>query len=152
MLEAIVVGMILGMPGWALAIFERRRRQSTERDQAALQTRLDAPEVTVDYDGYTREDGGLQRLIVKVMLANKGPNVAKDVEFGVRLGSYEGKAGPGPHATTAAAVAPNDTLSWRVVVPLSAEATHLRANELRVEDVARPWARFVDKRGIPREV
>jgi hypothetical protein len=151
-LEAIVVGVILAGPGWAFAIAERRRRQRAEDEQAELQRKLDAPEVTVDYGGYSREIGGLGRLVVKVVFVNKGPSVAKDVEFGVRLGSYEGKAGPGGHGKTVAAVAPNEVLNWRVVVPQSAEARHLRADQLRVEDVALVWARFVNKRGIAHEV
>jgi hypothetical protein len=122
-----------------------------ERERAELQARLDAPELTVNYAGYGREPGGLQRLMIKVTLTNKGPTVAKDVEFGVHVGSWEGQAGPSGIAHTAAVVAPGEQLVWPVLVPPEVERAQLR-HQLRVDDEARPWIRFVDKRGELHEV
>jgi hypothetical protein len=153
-----VVGVLVAVAGELRARRERaqrhaaeRRRAAAERERAQLQALLDAPEMTVDYAGYSREPGGLQRLMIKVTLTNKGPTVAKHVEFGVHLGSWEGQAGPNGIAQAAAAVAPGEQLVWRVLVPPEVERAQLR-HQLRVEDEARPWIRFVDKRGDLHQV
>src|SRR4051794_15299015 len=123
MWQEVLIGLIVAAPGWALAARERKSRQGAERDhaserrqaerlRAALEAQLDRPELTVDYAGYRREEGGLGRLLIQLELANKGPTVAKDVQFGVRIGAYEGAAGPAGRPKVAAAVSPSETLAW----------------------------------------
>ena len=131
---------------------ERRRREDAEadlrRERERREARLFEPDIEVRTAGHTPEEGGVGAMLVSVIIANKGDQVAKDVTFGIRYLDQELRAGPG--GTTGGGTIPilaaGERRNWsaRIEPRLLGQ---LRAKQERIEAVTVPWARFSDKLG-----
>jgi hypothetical protein len=80
-----------------------------------------------------------------VAVANKGPSVARDVRFGLKLYDEDVRAGEVP------VLGVDDSHRAYVFVPRKLEA-RMRNRGARLDDAAFAWARFTDNRGRHREV
>jgi hypothetical protein len=92
------------------ALQREREEREEERRLAAERRETEAarPVIVVEHAGASPDGGQLDRRLVKVRVANKGPTTAHRIEVGIRLGDTELKAGPGGTPRTIPALAPTD--------------------------------------------
>jgi hypothetical protein len=140
-----VAGVVVGAIALAWGIFRHiaARRERARREE--LETELQRPEVVVKLSAYGRESDGLQRIQATVAVANKGPSVARDVRFGLKLYDEDVPAGAVP------VLGIDESHRAYVFLPRKLEA-QMRARRARLDDAAFAWARFTDNRGRHREV
>jgi len=139
------VGVVVGVIGFAWGVFRdiAARRERGRREE--LEAELQQPEVVVKMAAHGRESGGLERIRATVVVTNKGPTVARDARFGLRLYNEELPAGQVP------VLGIDQTHRVSVFLPRKLE-DRMQARQARLEDAAFAWARFTDKRGRQREV
>jgi hypothetical protein len=140
-----VVGFVVGAIGLAWGILRDivARRERRRREELAAE--LQRPEVVVKMTAHGRESGGLERIRATVVVTNKGPTVARDARFGLRLYDEELPAGQVP------VLGIDETHRASVFVPRKLE-DRMQGGRARLEEAAYAWARFIDKHGRQREV
>jgi hypothetical protein len=140
-----IAGVAVGAIGlaWGIVRHIAARRERARREE--LEAELQRPEVVVKLSAYGRESNGLQRIQATVAVANKGPTMARDVRFGLKLYDDDVPAGEVP------VLGIDESQRASVFVPRKLEA-QMRARRARLEDAAFAWARFTDNRGRHREV
>jgi hypothetical protein len=141
----VEAGLVVGVAGVVLAALALVWARSKRRRRNELEAELQRPEVVVKMTAYGRESGGLKRIRTNVIVTNKGPTVARDVRFGLRLYDEELLAEQLP------VLGIDETRRVSVFVPRKFE-DGMQARQARLEDVAFAWARFTDNRGRQREV
>jgi hypothetical protein len=140
-----IAGVAVGAIGlaWGTLRHIAARRERARREE--LEAELQRPEVVVKLSAHGRESDGLQRIQATVAVANKGPSVARDVRFGLKLYGDDVPAGEVP------VLGIDDSQRAYVFVPRKLEA-QMRNRGARLDDAAFAWARFTDNRGRHREV
>jgi hypothetical protein len=140
-----IAGVGVGAIGLAWGIFRHiaARRERARREE--LEAELQRPEVVVKLSAHGRESDGLQRIQATVAVANRGPSVASDVRFGLKLYDQDVPVGEVP------VLGIDESHRASVFVPRKLE-DQMRARGARLEDSAFAWARFTDNRGRHREV
>jgi hypothetical protein len=140
-----IAGVAIGAIGlaWGLVRHVAARRDRARREE--LEAELQRPEVVVKLSAYGRESNGLQRIQATVAVANKGPTMASDVRFGLKVYGDDVPAGELP------VLGIDESHRASVFLPRKLEA-QMRNRGARLEDAAYAWARFTDNRGRHREV
>ena len=124
------------------------REEERRRDDEQRATLRDRPVIVVSHAGATNDGSPLERRLVKVEVANKGPTVAHDVEVGIRVDDQDMMAGPGGTPRTIEAVAPNEG-AFLLTVQVDREVWSDRP--LFEVDTPPLWARWTDALGNPYE-
>ena len=135
----------MGAIGLAWGTFRNIVARRERARRLELETELQRPGVVVKLSAYGRESDGRQRVQATVAVANKGPSVARDVRFGLKLYDEDVPVGEVP------VLGIDESHRAYVFVPRKLE-DQMRARRARLDDAAFAWARFTDNRGRHREV
>jgi hypothetical protein len=143
-----VGGLIVAAAGVALGELRAHRAQADARRERAQRERIEAamqaPEVVAELRSLT--DGGWDfsdRNTVYLRLVNKGPTVATDVRFGVKIDEFGAAAIAQGGAQVHPALAPGEDVDGTVHLPESFEG--LPRDRIQSHIVV--WAEWRDKLG-----
>jgi hypothetical protein len=120
---------------------EEDRRHERERRE----TLRERPVVVVEHDGATGDGSPLERRLVKLRVANRGPSAAYSVEVGIRMGDNDMCAGPTGTPAVLPVLSPEQTATLIVQVDRSIWSTR----PLVEVDTPPLWARWTDALGNP---
>jgi len=141
------IALVWGIYRDVAARRERRKRQELEdqlrEQQEEHEAQIQRPEIIVTIGTVARSERGTQ---VSVVLTNKGPTLAREVTFGLRVYDEELQT-----VLEIPARGIDETVTHDIFLPQAVEERML-AREDQLRGIAVPWARFSDKRGREYEV